>query len=157
MSREDQTPWWDKVPIQAGGDVIVGQVGDNARGVAIGKDITQILGKPTPDDKQIIEQRLAGVAAALDQKQTQLDAATKQMADFQLKLLKGELTKTDEKETPSASTITQVGDWLLDNVPDIAEALTSLFASPIVGKVVGKAGELAVVWVRRRFGGQELE
>ena len=74
------------------------------------------------------------------------------MAEFQLKLLQGELTKTDKDETPSASTITQVGDWLLDNIPSIAESLTSLFATPVVGKIVGKAGEVAVKWVKQRFG-----
>jgi len=63
-----------------------------------------------------------------------------------------ELSKTDKDETPSASTITQVGDWLLDNIPSIAESLTSLFATPAVGKIVGKAGEAAIKWVRQRFG-----
>ena len=74
------------------------------------------------------------------------------MAEFQLKLLQGELTKTDKDETPSASTITQVGDWLLDTIPSIAESLISLFATPVVGKIVGKAGEVAVKWVKQRFG-----
>jgi hypothetical protein len=74
------------------------------------------------------------------------------MAEFQLKLLQGELAKTGEGETPSASTITQVGDWLLDNVPQIAEILTGLFATPAVGRVVGKAGKVAVEWVKKRFG-----
>jgi hypothetical protein len=41
---------------------------------------------------------------------------------------------------------------LLDSVPQIAEVLTSLFATPAVGKVVGKAGEVAVGWVKQRFG-----
>jgi len=74
------------------------------------------------------------------------------MAEFQLKLLQGELTKIDKDETPSASTITQVGDWLLDNIPSIAETLTGFFATPAVGKVVGKAGEAAIKWVKQRFG-----
>jgi hypothetical protein len=70
-----------------------------------------------------------------------------------MKLLEGELTKTEEGQSPSASAITQIGDWLLGNVPSVAEALASLFATPAVGKVVGKAGEAAVEWVRARFGG----
>jgi hypothetical protein len=84
--------------------------------------------------------------------QGQLDANTAKMAEFQLKLLRGELTKTEKDEKPSASTITQVGDWLLESVPQIAEPLTSLFATPAVGKVMGKAGETAIDWVRQRFG-----
>ena len=57
-----------------------------------------------------------------------------------------------ENETPSASTITQIGDWLLDNLPELAETLAGLFATPAVGRVVGRAGESAVSWLRKRFG-----
>ena len=156
MAKEESQAWWDKIPAQAGGDVIIGTVGAGARGVAVGKNITQtlydMLGEPLPGDKQIIDQRMAAVTAALGQMQAQLDANTAKMAEFQLKLLHGELAKTEKEEKPSASTITQVGDWLLDNVPEIAQALTSLFATPAVGKVVGMAGEVAVKWVKQRFG-----
>ena len=43
-------------------------------------------------------------------------------------------------------------DLLLDSVPQIADALAALFATPAVGRVVGVAGEAAVTWVKRRFG-----
>ena len=156
MAKEESQAWWDKIPAQAGGDVIIGTVGAGAHGVAVGKNITQtlydMLGEPLPGDKQIIDQRMAAVTAALQQMQAQLDANTAKMAEFQLKLLHGELAKTEKEEKPSASTITQVGDWLLDSVPQIAEPLTSLFATPAVGKVMGKAGETAIDWVRQRFG-----
>jgi len=156
MDKEKSQAWWDKIPAQAGGDVIMGQVGAGAHGVAIGKNITQsvydVLGAPAPGDKQIVDQSMASVMATLQQVQGQLDANTAKMAEFQLKLLHGELAKTEEDEKPSANTITQVGDWLLDSVPQIAEVLTSLFATPAIGKVVGKAGEVAVGWVKRRFG-----
>lgn len=153
---EEIQSWWDSIPAQIGGDVIIGHVGAGATGVAIGKNITQtiydVLGEPTPDDKQVIEQKLSEAATAVQELREQLNTQTATMAEFQLKLLHGELTKTEEGETPSASTITQVGDWLLDNVPQIAEILTSLFATPAVGRVVGKAGEVAVEWVKKRFG-----
>ena len=154
-SLEEQH-WWENIPAQIGGDVIIGEVGAGATGVAIGKNITQtvydVLGAPTPDDRQIIGQKLSEAMTTVQGFQEQLDAQTAAIAEFQLKLLQGELTKTEEGETPSASTITQVGDWLLDNVPQIAEILTSLFATPAVGRVVGKAGEVAVSWVKKRFG-----
>jgi len=154
MSKTQERPWWDDVSIQSGGDVIIGQVGAGAKGVAIGKNqaVYGTLGEPVPGDKQVIEKRFAEVAAALQKLQGQMDANTAKMAEFQLKLLQGELTKIDKDETPSASTITQVGDWLLDSIPAIAETLTSLFATPAVGKVVGKAGEVAIKWVKQRFG-----
>ena len=153
---EIQQDWWNNIPAQIGGDVIIGHVGAGATGVAIGKNITQAiydtLGEPTPDDRQVIEQKLSEATAAVQEIREQLDSATATMAEFQLKLLQGELTKTEEDETPSASTITQIGDWLLDNVPQVAEILTSLFATPAVGRVVGRAGEVAVEWVKKRFG-----
>ncbi|MDQ5850570.1 MAG: CHAT domain-containing protein [Chloroflexota bacterium] len=157
MDQKPGQAWWDTLPAEVGGDVIIAEVGAGARGVAVGKNITQAIydtwGEPTPDDRHIIERRLSEVMAALQKAQGQLDAGGAMMAQFQVKLLQGELTKTEEGETPSASTITQVGDWLLDNVPQIAEALLSLFATPAVGKVVGKAGEAAVGWAKKRFGG----
>jgi len=157
MARENEKPWWSELPSKVGGDMIVANVGAGAQGVAVGKQLAGISqftqGALTPDDRQIIEQRLAGVETALAQVRDQLDPAKAAMADFQIKLLRGELVKTGENETPSASAITQVGDWLLDNLPDIAEAVVGLFATPAVGKVVGKAGQAAIQWARRRFGG----
>ena len=152
----DQKPWWDELPAHIGCDAIVANVGGSARNVAVGKNVQQTiistLGAPTPGDRQIIEQKFAELNATLGKLGGQIDANTKKMAEFQIKLLQGELTKTDAKETPSATTITQVGDWLLDNVPSIAESVVGLFATPAVGKVVGKAGEVAIKWVKTRLG-----
>lgn len=168
-NEKTQEPWWSSVGDQnasvgginasdfGGGDFIVANVGAGSKNVAVGKNITQtvyeMLGEPTPDDKEIIVGQLAEVEAVLAAKQGQIDGMKAQMAQFQLQLLRGELSKVDESETPSASTITQIGDWLLDNLPELAEALTGLFATPAVGRVVGRAGESAVAWVRKRFGG----
>jgi len=156
MDGKEEGAWWDAISAQAGGDLIIGYAGAGSSGVAIGKDITQrvygVLGEPTRNDGQIVEQRLARAMAGLQDLREQLDAATATMAEFQLGLLQGELIKTEEGETPSASTITRVGDWLLDNVPAMVEILATVFATPAVGRVVGKAGEAAVDWVRERFG-----
>ncbi|MBI5031363.1 MAG: hypothetical protein HZB51_12610 [Chloroflexi bacterium] len=156
MAKNTEQPWWEKLPPNITGDSIIANVGAGAQNVAVGKNIQQTvistLGAPTPNDKQLIEQKFAELNATLA-KQNQVPADTKKIAEFQIKLLQGELTKTDPKDTPSASTITQVGDWLLDNVPSMAETVVGLFASPAVGKVVGKAGEVAIKWARTRLGG----
>jgi hypothetical protein len=73
------------------------------------------------------------------------------MAGFQLNLLKGELVKAGGGN-PSANTITQVGDWLLDNVPQLAGDLRRLFAMPAAGRALGQAGDQAVQWAKNRFG-----
>jgi hypothetical protein len=157
MSQPIEKPWWDKLPPNIGGDAIIANVGAGAQNVAVGKNIQQTiiatLGAPTANDKQVIDEKFAELNATLGKLGKQIDPTTKKMAEFQIKLLQDELTKTDAKETPSASVITKVGDWLLDNVPMMAEAVVGLFASPIVGKVIGKAGEVAIKWAKQRFGG----
>lgn len=156
MAQKNNQPWWEQLPASVGGDSIVANV-SSSQNVAVGKGIQQTilttLGAPTPGDKAIIEQKFAELNTNIGKLGGQIDENTRKMAEFQLKLLQGELTKTGEKETPSASTITQVGDWLLDNVPQIAETVVGLFATPAVGKVVGKAGEIAISWVKQRIGG----
>jgi hypothetical protein len=156
MAQRADSPWWEQIQaggIHATGDVIIATIGAGASNVAVGKQINQLVGPPTPDDRQVILAKFADVDAALSAQQAR-DAATMQVAELQLQLLRGELTKTEEKETPSASAITLAGNWLLDNLPDIAESLAGLFATPAVGRVVGKAGEAAVTWVKERFGKQ---
>lgn len=160
MAERAEPPWWEQVQaggVHAAGDVIIATIGAGASNVAVGKGITQqiyqVVGPPTPDDRQVIQAKFADLDTALSAQKAR-DAATQQVAALQLQLLRGELTKTDEKETPSASAITLAGNWLLDNLPDIAEGLAGLFATPAVGRVVGKAGEAAVTWVKERFGKQ---
>lgn len=152
--QQPETPWWDQ--IQAGGDVIIATIGAGASNVAVGKGITQqiyqLVGPPTPDDRKAIGEKLDGIEAALAAQLAGDDAAKAEMAKFQLQLLRGELTKTGENETPSAGAITLAGNWLLDNTPSLIEALTSLFATPAVGRVLGKAGEAAITWARERLG-----
>jgi hypothetical protein len=156
MKNEQKRAWWDEVPAQVDGDVISAEIGANAQGIAVGKNIVQTiydtLGEPTPDDKQIIEQQLSQLALTVQNLAGKIDPNTAAMAKFQIELLQAELTKTGADEKPSASTITKVGDWLLDTLPAIGEALASVFATPAVGKVVGKAGEAVVSWAKKRFG-----
>ena len=158
-NTQAQKAWWDKLmPTQVSGDVIVANVSGGARNVAVGKNIQQnidsTLGAMTADDQQTIDKKFDELNATIQKMGAQMGASMAKMAEFQMKLLKAELAKTGENETPSATTITQVGDWLLDNIPGAAEAIVGLFATPAVGKVVGKAGEAAIKWARERFGGK---
>jgi hypothetical protein len=164
MSADKSQNWWDNLPNtvgstwagDVGGDVIIATVGAGAKNVAVGKNITQAiyetLGEPTPGDKQIIQEQLAQVKAALKQTMAGMGESAIHMAQGMLAQIEQELLKTGQNETPNATTITQMGDLLLNSVPQIAEALASLFATPAVGRVVGKAGAAAVTWVKGRFG-----
>jgi hypothetical protein len=74
------------------------------------------------------------------------------MASFQLRLLVGELGKSGERAVPSASTVTQVADWLLDHVPPLSSALTALFTAPPVMRALRHADAPLDAWLQRRFG-----
>jgi hypothetical protein len=164
MTSEEERYWWEDLPdtiggFQAGdieGDVIVASVGAGAQNVAIGKNITQTvyetLGEPTPDDGQIIEKGLAQVRVALAEVEGEIGDSAAKMAGGMLAQIETELLKTGEDDAPNAAIIIQIGDLLLDSVPQIADALAALFATPAVGRVVGVADEAAVTWVKRRFG-----
>ncbi len=152
VDRTEERPWWEGISIESQGDVIIGYAGAGAQHTTIGKEISIVLGESTPDDRQVVERKLAETSSAVHRYKSQLAPEVAMMADFQLKLLGGELAKTADGQAPSANTIIQVGDWLLDNVPQMADALAGLFAAPAVGRVVGKAGPEAVDWVRVRFG-----
>ena len=156
MSQEERAPkpWWDQLAagpadFDIGGDVIIANIGAGARNVAVGKNIQQTVyetvGEPMPDDKTVIQEQLAAFRRSLA-------ASQLQAAQFPIQMLETELTKTGDDETPSGSVIMQAGDFLIDNLPDIAEALATLFAAPAVGRVLGKAGQETVNWLRERFG-----
>lgn len=149
-------PWWTQLKglniDTGGGDLIITTIGDGARNVAAGKNIqqqiTEVLGEPTSDDAEII----ANQFAALESTVSTLDEQMRSFVEMQVGLLKSEFSKVEKDETPSDTTITQVGDWLLDNAPALVEELTTLFGLPAVGKVLGKAGETAIDWARKKFG-----
>jgi hypothetical protein len=161
MEQSKKPAWWDQLPDQLGsfetgdigGSVIIGTVGAGAKNVAIGQNITQIisesLGPHTPDDRAIIAAQVQRVIAALDA--TAIEPRTLGRAEANLETLQNELTKTGDGEQPDANTITRVGDWLLDNVPELVQILSELFGLPAVGRVLSKAGEEAIQWVRQRF------
>jgi hypothetical protein len=162
-NRREAQAWWDQLSDSLGdfsaqdveGDVIIATVGAGARNVAIGKNITQLvyetLGQPTPDDRHIIEQQLEQARETLERSAGEIGQGAVTLAKGILDQMGKELLKTGEGQKPDAATITQMGDLLLSSVPPMAEALAGLFATPAVGRVVGKAGEAAVKWVKERF------
>jgi hypothetical protein len=139
---------------QVSGDMIVANIGAGAQGVVVGKHIQQTITADSAAgqdaDRQAIELLLAQLERELAA--SPLDAATKMMADFQLRLLAGELGKSGERASPSASTTRQVGDWLLDNLPGLKGALTALFSAPATLRALRRADAPLDAWLQRRFG-----
>ncbi len=140
----------------AGGDTIVANIGAGAQGIAVGKHIQQIITSGAEvdldADRRAIEALLARLERDLSNGTSRIDGATVTMATFQLRLLAGELDKIGTRATPSASTISQVGDWLVDNVPPLQDALAALFTAPAVLRVLHQADPPLDAWLQRRFG-----
>jgi hypothetical protein len=147
-SGEDQ-PFWAGLGLGAGGDMIIADVGAGSQNVAVGKGISQHNAAPA-DDRAEIELALAALEATL----RELAGAGPLLAvvPLQIGLLRGELTKASH-QAPSASTITQVGGWLLEALPTSAPALAKLCATPAVSRALQRAGAQAVEWARARLGG----
>lgn len=112
-------------------------------------------------------QAIVGEMPGLDLTQEQIRTITHLFEDFQKQLgAVGDLGEAKRKEAqgkaeelreeltnekPQHSTIEYLKTWLLKNVPAMAGTLTSIFATPIVGKVVEAAGEIAAQKLRERF------
>lgn len=147
---ESPLPGASAAPI--GGDTIIGVVGAGARGVAIGKQITQAISETSPaDERHTIEALVQQCTQVLQA--ANLNPAIAPVAEFQLRLLAGELGKVESQSTPSASTISQVGGWLLDTVPALKPALTALFGAPAVRRVLQRADAPLGSWLGERFAG----
>jgi hypothetical protein len=138
------------------GDTIVAHIGAGAQGIAVGKHIQQTItagaAADLDADRRAIEALLARLERDLSNGAGQLDGAATTMAAFQLRLLAGELGKIGARATPSASTISQVGDWLADNAPPLQDALAALFTAPAVLRALRQADTPLDAWLQRRFG-----
>ena len=142
--------------VSPSGDTIVAQIGAGAQGIAVGKHIQQQIGAGAAADldadRHTIEALLARLEHDLANAAGRIDGAASTMAAFQLRLLAGELGKIGGRATPSASTISQVGDWLAENAPPLQDALMALFTAPAVLRVLRQADAPLDTWLQRRFG-----
>jgi hypothetical protein len=139
---------------QAGGDIIMATIGAGAQGIAVGKNIQQTIGTTSTaaEDRHTIEALLAQVAHEIAA--SHAESATQAMATFQLRLLTGELAKTDTGSVPSGSTISQVVDGLLDGIPTLKATLSKLFRHAAVVRVVQRADTSLERWLTERFGNE---
>ena len=139
-----------------GGDTSVANIGAGAPGSAVGQHIQQTITAGAEADLDADRHAIAALLSRLERDLSndvgRLDGAVATMAAFQLRLLAGELGKLGARATPSASTISQVGDWLADNAPPLHDALAALFTAPAVLHVLRQADTPLDAWLQRRFG-----
>ncbi len=141
MSR-DKTPG-DRIDAKISGDVS-GQV-------AVGKSITQRqvvgAGAAAVTEAEIAElrQMLADLKAQVE------SAAPPDKKDAAVERV-GELEEAMTADEPDLTTMEYVKKWFARNLPALAGTVASLVVHPIVGKLVGAAGDALAAEFRRRFG-----
>jgi hypothetical protein len=139
--RKPQVSW--SIGNTSGAQIVVGEgnevIGNDNR-IEQNKNIflspaeSEILRGKFSDLKQEIES-----SAPSDKKQAAL-----QKAD--------ELQKAVLSKKTDTSTMTDVRDWFIKNLPGIAGTVTSVLVNPIVGKLVAAAGDLAAKEFRQKLG-----
>jgi len=149
LSEGDDVPMSEQEP---SADVIRATIsGDISGQVAVGKGITQIqtIGaarpKVTEADLAELQQILADLKAKVAAKAPpeKKDAALERVKELEEAVTAGE---------PDLTTMEYVKGWFARNLPDLAGAVTSVVVHPIVGKLVGAAGDALAAEFRRRFG-----
>jgi len=116
--------------------------------VAIGQHVTQTSTSITterPSDAEIAG--LLGRFASL-RSEVLADPDTPDEAAAKLDELESAVTA----EEPRLSTMEYVRDWFVTYAPKFAGAVTALVVNPIVGALVGAAGETLASEFTRRFG-----
>ena len=132
------------------GNVTIGTVGNNARNVAIGSNITQIVtenaSQSTGEAQQQIKAALANLGQAVS---TIADQRLAMRAEVHLETVQQELTKTTAAVNGGA--LTNALDWLQKNTPAVAPALNALLALPAVRQLLTQSDQQTGAWWRRWF------
>lgn len=132
------------------GNVTIGTVGNNARNVAIGSNITQIVtenvSQATGEAQQQIKAALANFGQAVG---TIADQRLAMRAEVHLETVQQELTKTAAAVNGGA--LTNALDWLQKNTPEVAPALNALLALPAVQQLLTQSDQQTGAWWRRWF------
>ena len=124
--------------------------GDVSGQVAVGTDIEQrqsVGGSAEVSEAEIAElrQQLTALQSrvAAEAPVEKREAALERVAELEEAVINPE---------PDLTTMEYVKQWFARHLPSLAGAVTSVVVNPIVGKLVGAAGDAAVSEFRRRFG-----
>jgi tetrahydromethanopterin S-methyltransferase subunit G len=139
---------------EAGDRISASITGDVSGQVGVGKGInqTQTAGQGTAavSDAELAELRdafseLKAKVLAEAPPERQL-AAVERVEELEQALI---------AEEPDLTTVQYIGRWFGRNLPRLAGAVTGVVVNPIVGKMVGAAGD-ALVQEFRRLGGSDM-
>lgn len=125
--------------------------GDLTGQVAVGEDIRQQvihnLQTSQPPSAVELEELRRDFSTARDEIAT---TAPPDQRDEAVRKLE-ELEAAATADEPRLSTMEHVRDWFADHLPGLLGHVMSLVVHPIVGKLVGAAGDAVVREFRRRF------
>ncbi len=133
------------------GDRIHLEIGGGVSGqVAAGRNIAQHYvssGDRAPITEADLEQ-LRGLVTEL--KEQVAAQAPPEQRDAALERI-DELHEAVVAEEPDLTTMEYVRSWFVRNLPKLAGAVTGLLVNPLIGGIVGTAGELVAADFHRRF------
>ncbi|MBD2676952.1 MULTISPECIES: hypothetical protein [Nostoc] len=138
---------------QKAGDNISANISGGVSGqVAVGKQISQdqtITSVPQPevteDDLAVLRRLLANVKGQVESEAPpeKKEAALQRVV---------ELEEAVTAKQPDLDTMAYVKKWFIKNLPSLSGAVTGVVIHPIVGKLVGAAGDALADEFRDRFG-----
>jgi hypothetical protein len=134
-----------------GGDVHATISGAVSGQVAVGNDITQsqqiasFTGAVSADDVRALKALIAEL-------RTKVDGAAPAEQKAAALERDAELEEAVTAPVPDLSTLEYVKGWFDRHLPTLAVSVTSLVVHPLVGKLVGAAGDSLAAEFRRRFG-----
>lgn len=129
------------------GDTISANISGNISGgqVAVGKDIAQ---NQTVGTAAITNEELAELRTAFSELATEVEAQAPPERRAAAIERVAELEEAVLADEPDVTTIQYVGRWFRANLPQLAGAVVSIVVNPIVGKLVGAAGDALVAEFR---------
>lgn len=121
----------------SGGQVAIGQTVNQTSTVVSSQG-------PSEADLAALMQQFAAVRAEIVGDPETPDEAAEKL---------DELEQAVTAQEPELSTMEYVRDWFVKHAPKFAGAVTGLVVNPIVGALVGAAGDALAAEFKRRFGG----
>lgn len=129
------------------GDAISANISGNISGgqVAVGKDIAQ---NQTVGTAAITNEELAELRTAFSEVAAEVEAQAPPERRAAAIERVAELEEAVLADEPDVTTIQYVGRWFRSNLPQLAGSVLSIVVHPIVGKLVGAAGDALVAEFR---------
>lgn len=123
------------------GDVVITTIGNNARTVAAGKNVTQVhqqLNSSAAAEAQAIAEKFVQIRQLFQVSKSELPDALIPLLEAQLNLLQTEISKIATDEQPSATAITVAGTLLAETAPALKLPIQELLALPVIQHVLNK-------------------